>query len=250
MSAQLCSVRTINELASFASMQGIDLGLNNGGFLNARLNPQGVADLLLAANMASLKARYPRDYNEAREIQYTPADPADLDPVVILKTANYFNYQSCESAGYYESDAAAMMRCIIQNAIRAMPAYGAAPWGLDGVEPAPVWLGETQKRIEAAAPAQRSILDMCFPSGAVDLEETPLQPITRATLSSMGPTKVSGNAQWAAKTGDPIPAPKQQPKKQPKPNGNEQPDGPFLSRHTCGLPGEACTVCPLTTQRK
>lgn len=215
MSAQICSVRTINALASFARIQGIDLCLNNGDQLNARLNPQGVADLLLAANMASLKARYPRDYNEAREIQYTPADPADLDPVVILKTANYFNYQSCESAGYYESDAAAMMRCIIQNAIRAMPAYGAAPWGLDGVEPAPVWLGETQKRIEAAAPAQRSILDMCFPSGAVDLEETPLQPITRATLSSMGPGTT------------PQPVPKQQPKKQPKPNDNEQPDGPF-----------------------
>lgn len=227
MSNVLCSVRTINALVSFASIHGIDLGLNNGGFLNARLDPQGVADMLLAANMASCRKVSPRDFQQDRVIQFVGADLADLEPVLILKTANYFNYHACECADYYQSDAAAMMRCIIQNAIRAMPAYGAAPWGLDGVEPAPVWLGETQKRMEAAAPVQRSILDMCFPTGAVDLEEKPLQPITRATLSTMGPTKVSGNAQWAAKTGDPMPAPKQQPKKQPKPNDNDQPDGPF-----------------------
>lgn len=200
MSANLCSVRTINALASFAQIQGIDLCLNNGDVLSSRLNPQAVAKLLLDANMASLRARYPRDYMEDRVIKFAPVDLADLDPVVILKTANYFNYQSCETDGYYESDAAAMVRHIITNAIRAVPAYAAAPWGLDGVEPAPVWLKETQERMERATPLQRSILDMCFPTGAVDLEEKPA----------------------------PQPTPVKQPtKKQPKPNDDQQPDGPF-----------------------
>jgi hypothetical protein len=228
MSAQLCSIRTINALANFAKLQRVQIQLNAGDYLDAAHQPQFVADMLLGANLASLRTKYPQDWQAERAITYQAADPRDLAPVLVLKTAQYFNFQACETPDYYDTDAAALVRAILEKAIRALPGYDAAPWGLDGDDPAEVQPAPVKAK-------QGDLMAMIFPEGPITDDGAPitrslnqgLQPITRATLSSMGPTKVSGNAQWAAKTGDPMPAPKQQPKKQPKPNDNEQPDGPF-----------------------
>jgi hypothetical protein len=214
MSANLCSIRTLNALATFAADKNIQLCLNNGDVLQCMTNPQNTVDLLLSANLASLRTRYPQDadYKQPHAATFTAARREEVAPVVILKLVNYYNYQACEADGYQGSDAAALMRNIITNAIRALPGYASSPWGLDGDEPRPVLPAPP-----AVVNAPRDLLALLLPNGPVALDDAhdapALQPINRATLTSMGPAATK--------------ATKPTPKASTKPNASRQPRGPF-----------------------
>jgi hypothetical protein len=192
MSAFLCSVRHINALATFAQARRIRLTLNNGDCIDATHSAQAFADILLAGNIASLRARYPADddYRPDYAITWRPADAADLAPVVVLKSAQCFNYQACEVDDYEASDCATIVRAIMTEAIRALDGYAEAPWGLDGEEPLP--------KVQRLAPArgkatQGDLMTLLFPNGAVSLDDvaaaTEAQPTPAPTPAKPAPRK-------------------------------------------------------------
>jgi hypothetical protein len=93
------------------------------------------------ANVESLKERYPRQHADMISPlpELGPADAMRLakhSAVVVIKCVHNYEYQSCEwrlwdpaeterrCAGRKLSEAA------LANAIRSLPGYDAAPWGL------------------------------------------------------------------------------------------------------------------------
>ena len=54
-----------------------------------------------------------------------------LDPVVILKARSCYEYQSCETDDYYETEAAKINARVQAAAIAKLPGYEEAPWGID-----------------------------------------------------------------------------------------------------------------------
>jgi hypothetical protein len=218
MSAQLCSIRTINALANFAKLQRVQIQLNAGNYLDAAHQPQFVADMLLSANVASLRTKYPEAWKAERAITYEPADLCDLAPVLVLKTAQYFNYQACETADYYDTDAAALVRAILEKAIRALPGYDAAPWGLDGDEPAEVQPPRARLTPAPGKATQGDLMALIFPEGPINDDGAPItRSLNRPATVAPTPTR----------TPTPTPTPTPRPTPKPRPQDNDQPDGPF-----------------------
>lgn len=52
-----------------------------------------------------------------------------LDPVIVLKAIACYEYQSCEHSEWKTSEAFTFCRSL--EAIRALPGYEEAPWGID-----------------------------------------------------------------------------------------------------------------------
>jgi hypothetical protein len=89
--------------------------------------------VLLAANVASMRARYPHGVTEP-ETPYVfqlETNPVLLHPLFVIKQAQCFDYQACEVNDYQKTVAAAITRAIINKAIECMPGYANMAWGID-----------------------------------------------------------------------------------------------------------------------
>ena len=104
-----------------------------------------VGQLLLDENLRSLSARYPGEKwtDEPLYVEPKATGPLSItagmipthvrpDPVVVLKCCACLEYQSCESDDWPETEAYAVLAAIKDAAIKALPGYEAAPWGIDG----------------------------------------------------------------------------------------------------------------------
>jgi len=100
----------------------------------------GLANLLAQANVESLKARYPQDDVEAHAFAneaavYDAARIELMQPIVMLKAVQCFEYQACEYEGWGESDAKLACSWIKSEAIRKLPGYDeAAGWDIDDAQ--------------------------------------------------------------------------------------------------------------------
>jgi hypothetical protein len=123
MSAWLCSENHINLLAAYSE------------------DPETLFKLLVAENIRSLEARYPgRDFleewkEEAAKYKFKPTERND-DATLVVKCCDCFNYQSCETDDYDETEAARYVSAVRAAALAAGgkrdgAEYDALPWGID-----------------------------------------------------------------------------------------------------------------------
>lgn len=92
------------------------------------------AAMLLAENVRSVRHRYPDDdgnYDEVRVSAAEVLNTGELSPVVILKQCANLDYQSCETNDWETTNAFKLLQRIKYAAIRNLPGYDEAPWGLD-----------------------------------------------------------------------------------------------------------------------
>ncbi|WP_176125788.1 hypothetical protein [Paraburkholderia youngii] len=234
MSAFLCSVRHINALATFAKHHNLEVRLNNGRRVNARIHPQDIADILLAGNLASLRERYPeeKEYSQELTITWRMADSDDLIPGVVFKLAECLNYQACEVDDYESTDCAAVVRDIMKACVTQLPGYLTAPWSLDGDMPQPK---PTPTPAAKAAPVQRDLLAILFPNGPVELddteEDTPAaaKPAPQDTPMTDPPAAKWAESAWPYPTpaaAQPKPTPAPAPKAPAKPSKPAKPAKP------------------------
>jgi hypothetical protein len=104
------------------------------------VNADEVGAMLWAENLASVAARYPDDASGERPgpIDLTDDDiaayrwenvPGRIDPIVVMKAIDCYEYQSCEHAGWRDSAAAAFCDRLRRAAISRLPGYeDAAGW--------------------------------------------------------------------------------------------------------------------------
>ena len=92
-------------------------------------NFQDIVDILINENYRSVNYRY-REQEEPHKVTYTPI-PMKYSKVDILKACDCYDYQACETPDYEQSQAAKIIHKIRMNAIRTMPGYDQAPWGID-----------------------------------------------------------------------------------------------------------------------
>ena len=106
------------------------------------LNADAVGRMLWAENLASVAARYPADKSGERpgpsgfrdedvESYRFDSIPGRIDPVVVLKSIDCYEYQSCEHKGWRTSEAHAFCDALRKAAIGRLTGYGDAPWGFD-----------------------------------------------------------------------------------------------------------------------
>lgn len=137
MSAWLCTPAHIGRLVAFLRADRD----------HRDKDPEHLATLLAKANLKSVAYRYDEredqaaaDYNTADS--YIAACITDarqplplFTPIVALKQAKCFEYQSCEPPDWDHSEAARLIQLITWSAIYRLPGWEAAPWGYD--PPAP-----------------------------------------------------------------------------------------------------------------
>jgi hypothetical protein len=90
-----------------------------------------VASILNAAMLGSVCQRYNEEPGENDIV--TLADIrrrwSDFDPVQVIKTCDYFEYQSSDADTWEGSEAAQFINALRSTAARALPGYDAATWG-------------------------------------------------------------------------------------------------------------------------
>lgn len=145
MSAYMCSERQLTILAAYAVKhipEAIPYELRNelecDGFEHSRgaydRTVGRVFSLLASENLKSLEYRYgSRLTPQERDTSYTPNSPAGketLPAVHVIKLCHNYAYQACEHPGWTDSVAARLVDAIERHAVRQLPGYDDAPWGL------------------------------------------------------------------------------------------------------------------------
>lgn len=102
-----------------------------------------VGQMLLAENLRSMLARYPRIAGTDEVAGYQAAVDGYRHryyPVVRLTAAAHavscYDYQSCEHDAYGTSQASGFVEALRQAILRRMPGIDNEPWGIDSVEEA------------------------------------------------------------------------------------------------------------------
>ena len=135
MSAHIVTPETIRALVSWGKSFGVYAEVD------------GIAEKFIEANVKSIASRYPDTVGkEIRSFTFlTPGeylskaiafDPGDAlrAPVEVIKLCHCLAYQSCEYDGWTRSSARVILRAIEKEAIRRLPGYEDAPWGLEAEE--------------------------------------------------------------------------------------------------------------------
>jgi hypothetical protein len=117
--------------------------VEHGG--NFDTTADNLGQMLWNENHESVNARY-REDTETLGYAFVGME-APLDPVVVLKAINCYDYQSCEHDGWEGSEAKFLMDWLRErlapkagllsaDAVYELRAYSEAPWGIDRREQA------------------------------------------------------------------------------------------------------------------
>lgn len=120
MSAYIVSDATIDALVTWAVGGGPNRVTGD--------DPNKVGQMLVDQNHRSVNYRYREDGQPPR-YSYRPYIKP-LTPVAIIKICNCYDYQACETDDYEKTPAGRMVDAIRSKAIRQLPGYEEAPWGL------------------------------------------------------------------------------------------------------------------------
>jgi len=92
-----------------------------------------IGQMLVRENRLSVNHRYGE--NEVEGIYTFEGSPsAPVDPVVILKAVDCYEYQSCEHPGWERSEAHAFCQALRRRMIRRLSGYEEAPWEIHARE--------------------------------------------------------------------------------------------------------------------
>lgn len=97
--------------------------------------------ILMHQNWRSVERRYEGQYAEefARDALLRPFRlRGETRPLWVLKCCDCYDYQASETPDYTGTFAAALVNAIRHAAIRALPGYEDAPWGVDDEQAGPV----------------------------------------------------------------------------------------------------------------
>jgi hypothetical protein len=135
MSAWLCSDKHLSVLACYAVKHNLDLLGECDDPL--RVREERAFRKLKRENVASLDARYPGDKGDAGPEETWRLDDSarhdavfGLSMVTIIKLCHCYAYQACEHKGWATSLAKKLVDAIEAHAIRRLPGYDKAPWGI------------------------------------------------------------------------------------------------------------------------
>ena len=128
MSAYIVADAHIDALISYAIKTNVSFYFENGRTDITRNSANDIGQILLDENYRSVNHRYRGEEGDAPRYKIKPH--AVLEPVVILKLINCLDYQSCETDDWKASKAYAVLDAIKDQAIRNLPGYEAAPWGI------------------------------------------------------------------------------------------------------------------------
>lgn len=109
---------------------------DNGSQHQARLGLAGLEDelgrALWLANADSLHAQYGERHGAQPwdELAAYVHKPLPIEPVSVIKQIHCYAYQACEVSDWATSWAKGASDALERIAIRALPGYEAAPWGL------------------------------------------------------------------------------------------------------------------------
>ena len=87
---------------------------------------QQIGQKLLDENYKSFNARYNRDDAPHSFVFY----PVEMEPIEVVRLCHCYNYQACEHDGWDTSEAKEISRQIEHYAIKNVPGYEGAPWGI------------------------------------------------------------------------------------------------------------------------
>lgn len=124
MSAFILPTNHIAALTSYANYQNI-----------LRQKPERVFEILTEENYCSVNYRYSENSKPApadliyRELPISWLKDTHIS-VKILKLANCYTYQSCETESWETSEAKAIIDEIVSEAIANLPGYDEADWVL------------------------------------------------------------------------------------------------------------------------
>lgn len=131
MSAFICDEYHISALAVYATRARQPNYLYHNGECIYLDNDQQIAQVLYDQNLRSVNARYNEQTDAAFTFDRMAAYLIDRHtPVEMIKAAHCYDYQACETEDYRDTLAHAIIKYIISKAIRALPGYEKAEWGL------------------------------------------------------------------------------------------------------------------------
>lgn len=87
-----------------------------------------IGQMLMRENRLSVNHRYGENEVEGIYTYKRSALPRAVNPVVILKGLDAFEYQACEHPGWERSEAHAFCQALRRRMIRRLPGYDDAPW--------------------------------------------------------------------------------------------------------------------------
>ena len=148
MSAYICNPAHFAALAVFAVDR--DSAIHEWRDSSPLETAKNVARGLALENIRSVTNLYPNDGDGNRpgytgtdaeivaeaealtEVYLYDIERRSLPPVAILKMCNCYDYQSCETADWCDTQAHCQIDWIADAAVAELPGYDAAPWEYDG----------------------------------------------------------------------------------------------------------------------
>lgn len=130
MSAFVVTTAHIDALVRYAVDKHVSYTSAVGRTTIDKDNASEIGQKLLDENVRSVNYRYhEKDTPESYTFKHVK-HVVPLPAVNILKAIDCLDYQSCETPDWRESEAFAILRVIKDVAIRNLPGYDAAPWGI------------------------------------------------------------------------------------------------------------------------
>jgi len=145
MSAYMCSERQLTILAAYAVKHCLEdvpydlrTELERDGFERTRgghdRTVARVLRMLARENLESLEYRYPSGTPvDDLAPGYEPVAAArkeTLPALHMIKLCHHYAYQACEHPGWQDSAARKLVDAIEAHAVRRLPGYDDAPWGV------------------------------------------------------------------------------------------------------------------------
>ena len=131
MSCYLVTDKHISAIIGWACRENISAGWgsNPGRYAYTPGFEQEACDILYAANVKSVNARYKESADESGCTFLTSAPR--LNPIEVIKACDCLAYQCDEWEGFEGSTAQAILRDIQRGAITRLPGYDKSRWSIE-----------------------------------------------------------------------------------------------------------------------
>ena len=134
MSAYMVSDNQIDAMAGYMIRERIRYFVNDAWVDVTASNAEEIGQILVDENYRSVSARYSGNteeyFGKAPHYKFKRRNVLP-DAITMLKACNCYDYQACETNNWKESVAFKIVEAIKEHAIRRLPGYDDAPWGID-----------------------------------------------------------------------------------------------------------------------